>query len=422
MERCNRRGEMMSRRGMLAGSAAAGGLAFAWHARATTRSLDVAYINARLWAGAGSVPVMSAVGIVGDRITVVGTDAVRIATGKTTRIVDLQGAFLIPGMTDCHTHFVLGSLRLSQIALEGVTTPVAFRDAIGERAKALPAGAWLEGGGWDADRWGGELPTAAWIDPVTPDTPVAIFRYDLHIVLLNSLAMKLVGMDRNSPDVPAGIILRDAQGNPTGIFKDAAKDLVLSRVPKPGATQIDAAVRRGVEHGLRHGVTQVHCTEIDWDAFDAVRRLRAADVPGLRFYMFNPLADWERTAAIVRAEGKGDHWVRWGGCKLLFDGSLGSRTALFYEPYLDDPSTRGIVVTKREDLRNWMAAADRAGLHVTTHAIGDEGNDIVLDVMAEVVKENGARDRRFRIEHAQSLSKMAIARFAEQGVIASVQP
>jgi predicted amidohydrolase YtcJ len=415
-------GVVMNRRNMLAGSAATVGLCLIGRAGAATAALDVAYVNARLWTGTGAVPSMGAVGTIGDRIAVVGAGAVRAAMGKTTRIVDLQGAFLMPGMTDCHTHFVLGSQRLSQIALETAATPEAFKAAIAQRAKTTAGGQWLEGGGWDADRWGGELPTAAWIDPVTPDTPVALQRYDLHNVLLNSLAMRLVGIDRNSPDVPGGVIVRDAQGNPTGIFKDAAKELVLSRIPKPSDAQIDAAVWQGIALGLSKGVTQVHCTEIDWVAFDAIKRVRAAGAPGLRFYVYNPLADWERTAAIVKAQGKGDHWVRWGGNKVVFDGSLGSRTALFHEPYLDDPSTRGIVVTKREDLRAWMTAADADGLQVTAHAIGDEGNDIVLDVMAEVVKANGPRDRRFRIEHAQSLTKVAIPRFAQQGVIASVQP
>jgi predicted amidohydrolase YtcJ len=416
-------GGVISRRTLLAGAAAAaGGLAISWRAAAAGTDLDVAYINARLWSGNGSVPAMSAVGTIDERIAAVGAGAVRGATGKRTRVVDLQGAFLMPGMTDCHTHFVLGSLRLSQIALETATTPEAFKAAIAERARATPRGEWLQGGGWDADRWNGELPTAAWIDAMTPDTPVAVQRYDLHLVLLNSLAMKLVGMDRNSPDVPGGVILRDAQGNPTGIFKDTAKDLVFSRIPQPSAAQIDAAMRHGIELGLSKGVTQVHCTEIDWATFEAMRRMHTGGVPAMRFYVFNPLADREKTVALVKAEGKGDHWFRWGASKVVFDGSLGSRTALFYDPYLDEPSTRGIVVTRREDLRAWMGEADKAGLQVSAHAIGDEGNDIVLDVMAEVVKANGARDRRFRIEHAQSLSTAAIPRFAEQGVIASVQP
>lgn len=388
----------------------------------TAQKLDVAYINARIWAGTGERPTYSALGTLGDRIVAVGADAVRAATSSQTRTVDLGGAFVMPGLTDCHVHFTIGSTRLSQVALDGATTPAAFKQQIADAARALPKGEWLQGGGWDADRWDGEMPTRRWVDAVTPDTPVAVQRYDLHMVLMNSLAMKLVGMDRSTPDIPGGVIARDAHGEPTGIFKDAANQLVLSRMPAPTAAQVDGAIRRGIALGLSKGVTQVHCTEVDWVTFESLRRLRPAGVPGLRFYVYHPLSDWEKTVALVQKEGRGDEWFRWGGCKVVFDGSLGSRTALFYKPYLDDPCTRGIIVTERSDLRAWMGAADRAGLQVTAHAIGDEANDIVLDTIAEVASANGPRDRRFRIEHAQHLSPSAIPRFAKQDVIASVQP
>lgn len=412
----------IDRRSVLAGGAAALALGTTRGLRAAAQKLDVAYTNARIWAGTGSNPSLSALGTAGSRIAAVGTEAVRAATGPGTRIVDLGGAFVVPGMTDCHTHFSLGSMRLSQVALESATTPEAFTQQIADAARTLPKGEWLQGGGWDADRWNGDMPTRQWVDATTPDTPVAVQRYDLHMVFMNSAAMKRVGVDRNTADIPGGVIVRDASGEPTGIFKDAAKEMVLSRVPPASAAQIDAAMRRGITLGLSKGLTQVHCTEIDWQTFESMRRLRAAGEPGLRFFVYNPLADWQKTVALVQKEGHGDEWFRWGGCKVVFDGSLGSRTALFYKPYLDDPSTHGIMVTKQDDLREWMGAADKAGLRVTAHAIGDEANDIVLDTMAEVVKANGQRDRRFRIEHAQHLSRAAIPRFAKQGVIASVQP
>lgn len=386
------------------------------------QKLAVAYTNARIWAGTGSQPTHSALGTLGDRIVAVGSEAVSARTSSRTQIVDLDGAFVMPGMTDCHMHFALGSMRLSQVSLESATTPAAFKQQIADAARTLAKGEWILGGGWDADRWDGEMPTRHWIDAATPDTAVAVYRYDLHMVLLNSLAMKLIGVDRSTPDVPGGVIVRDTKGDPTGIFKDAAIEMVFSRIPAPTAAQVDGAIRRGITVALSKGLTQVHCTEVDWVVFESMRRLRATGVPGLRFYVYHPLADWEKTTALVQEEGRGDEWFRWGGSKVVFDGSLGSRTALFYKPYLDDPGTRGIVVTNRTDLRAWMGAADRVGLQVTAHAIGDEANDIVLDTMAEVVAENGQRDRRFRIEHAQHLSGSAIPRFNRQGVIASVQP
>lgn len=412
----------IDRRSLLAGGTAAALLGTRGFAAVAGGTLDVAYVNGRVWTGRSATDRTDAVGTIGNRIAVVGAAAVRARTGKRTRVVDLGGAFVVPGFTDCHTHFTIGSLRLSQVALDGAKTPAEFTAQIAAAARSVPPGRWLQGGGWDADRWGGEMPARAWIDAATPDTPVAVYRYDLHMMLLNTAALKLVGVDRNTADIPGGVIVRDKDGAPTGLVKDAAKDLVVSRIPPASPAEIDAAIHQGIALGLSKGVTRVHCPEIDWNTFEALRRAHYDGDAGLRFYVYNPLRDWEKTAALVRAEGHGSDWFRWGASKVVFDGSLGSRTALFYEPYLDDPTTHGIVVTKREDLRAWMGEADKAGLQVAAHAIGDEANDIVLDTMAEVAAANGSRDRRFRIEHAQTLSPAAIPRFAKQKVIASVQP
>lgn len=384
--------------------------------------LDAAYINAKIWTGAGPDLRTDAIGVKGDRIAAIGADAVRARTGKRTQVIDLKGAFVTPGFIDPHVHFVKASQMLSQASLREAKDPKEFVALIAAAARALPKGQWLEGGNWDQDRWGGEMPHRSWIDAVTPETPVAVIRYDLHMLLLNSLALKLAGIDRNTPDVPGGVIERDASGEPTGIIKDAAKDLVIRAISEPTNDQIDAATRHGIELALSKGVTQVHPTELETISFDSTRRLRARGETGLRFRHYLPLKDYEAQLALIASEGRGDDWVQWGACKVVFDGSLGSRTAKFYEPYADDPSTRGIVVTDPADLKTWLAGADKAGLQVTAHAIGDEANDIVLDTMAAVAKANGARDRRFRVEHVQHMKPHAIARFSEQGIIASVQP
>lgn len=414
---------MIGRRALLgAGVAGAATALMPQRLWAAGGDLDVAYLNARVWTGRGPADRSDAIGTVGRHVAAVGGAAVRARIGRRTRVIDLAGAFVTPGLIDAHTHFTNASFMLSQPSLRDADTPQDFTRRIAEAAKALPAGQWLQGGNWDQDRWGGAMPDRSWIDAVTPDTPVAVIRYDLHMLLLNSLGLRLAGIDRNTPDVPGGVIERDAKGDPTGIIKDAAKDLVLRAIGPSTDAQIDMAVRKGIAVALSKGVTQVHTPELEWITHDSVRRLRAAGAPGLRFYSFLPLMDWERQAALIRAEGRGDDWVRWGGCKVVFDGSLGSRTALFYEPYLDEPGTRGIIVTDPADLKQWMTAADAAGLQVTAHAIGDRANDIVLDTMAAVVAANGKRDRRFRIEHAQHLRPEAISRFAHQDVIASVQP
>lgn len=385
-------------------------------------TLEAAYINGRVWTGAGPAIFSDAIGIKGDRIAAIGADAVRSRTGRSTRIIDLQGAFVTPGFIDPHVHFVTASTMLSQPSLRDAATPKEFIERIASAAKALPEGQWLQGGNWDQDRWGGEMPHKDWIDPATPNTPVAVIRYDLHMLFLNSLALKLAGIDRNTADVPGGVIERDANGEPTGIIKDAAKDLVLRAIGTPSPDQIDATVARGIELALSKGVTQVHPTELDTNSFDSTRRLRMKGETGLRFRHYLPLKDWEAQSDLITREGQGDDWVQWGACKVVFDGSLGSRTARFYEPYADDPATRGIIVTDRGDLTAWITAADKAGLQVTTHAIGDEANDIVLDTLAAVAKANGPRDRRFRVEHVQHMKPHAIPRFKAQNVIASVQP
>lgn len=386
-----------------------------------TGTLDTALVNAQVWTGARG-GMSDAVGISGNRIAALGGRAVRSVTGRRTRVVDCGGAFIMPALTDCHTHFLLGAATLAQPDLLGVRSKADFVERIGAAVRDVPDGQWLTGGPWDEQRWGGELPRKDWVDLVSPDTPIAIPRTDLHSLFLNSAALRLAGIDRNTPDIPGGVIERDAEGEPTGVVKDNAKLRVFEVIPPPTEAVIDEYMRRGIDHALSKGVAQVHNTEIDWSVQDAARRLRETGPTGLRFYSFVPLADWERMAALVGAEGRGDDWVRWGGLKCVSDGSLGARTARFYKPYLDAPTQRGVWTTRVEDMRDWIPAADAAGLAITTHAIGDEANDVVLDIYADAAVRNGQRDRRFRIEHAQHLSPGTWKRMAGQQVIASVQP
>jgi predicted amidohydrolase YtcJ len=383
--------------------------------------LDRAYVNARVWTGART-PRTDAIGIKGNRIAALGASAVRAASGRGTQVIDLKGAFVMPGFIDNHTHFLRGSAMLSQPSLRDAATPQEFARRIGEAAAKLPKGKWLEGGHWDEQLWGGELPRREWIDALTPDTPVAVARLDLHMYLCNAVALKLAGITRDTPDPAGGVIVRDAKGEPTGILKDAAKDLVDRVITPPSDAEIDATLAQGTAYALSKGVTQAHVTELDWTTHHALRRIRARAPLPMRFYSFVPLKDWEKMAAIVAADGRGDDWVRWGGMKGLVDGSLGSRTALFRQPYTDAPDSHGIALEPLDKIEQWIAGADKAGLHVTTHAIGDAANGQLLDIYARITRANGKRDRRFRIEHAQHLDVKDIKRFAAQGVIASVQP
>ena len=401
-----------------------GGIAFAAMSRrlmAQSSGLDLALVNGAVWTGVASAPRTDAIGITGDRIVAIGNDAVLAAITPRTRVVDLKGAFAMPAFLDNHTHFLKGALAETQPELLTAKNRAEFADRIGRAARANPS-QWITGRSWDEQRMGGELPTREWIDAVTPDTPVAVPRTDLHMFLLNTVALHRAGIDFNTPDPEGGVIVRDAQGVPTGILKDNAKLLVQRVIPRPTPEQEESALRAAIAMGHAHGVAQVHVTETDWNAHNALRRTTVARDSGMRFYSFVPLKDWRQIATTVEQEGRGDEWVRWGGVKAVSDGSLGSRTALFRAPYTDAADTAGVRVIPLDELRQNVLDADQAGIHVTVHAIGDLANDDVLDVFETVAATNGQRDRRFRIEHAQHLTAASIPRFKRQSVIASVQP
>ncbi|RVQ66356.1 amidohydrolase [Croceicoccus ponticola] len=416
---------IVDRRRFLAGGTALAAQMVLWRKAALPRSgpmIETAFTNGHVWTGDGAAVFSDALGITGGRIVALGRDAVTALSGPRTQVIDLAGAFVTPGIIDPHVHFTTGALQLSQPVLRDAKNRGQFAEVVARAASALPPGQWITGGNWDNDGWGGELPHRNWIDAVTADTPVAVTRYDLHMVLLNSRALAAIGVDESIAEIAGGVIGRDASGSLTGIFKDAAKDFVLSLIPAESDTMVDAANRTAMQIALSKGITQLCEPGMDWLSFHSMRRIDASGEMPMRFNAMVPLADWSKLARIVADEGKGGDKVRWSGCKAIFDGSLGSRTALFYEPYLDDPTTSGIIVTDPDDLRAWMTDADAAGLQLCIHAIGDKANDTVLDVMDEVAAKNGPRDRRFRIEHAQHLKAEAMPRFASSDVIASVQP
>lgn len=381
------------------------------------------YVNGKVWTGAKGDEFAHAFAVDADRIVAVGNDEkIRALAGRQTQIVDLGGKLVVPGFIDNHTHFVDSALSLASVDLRDAATPAEFSRRISERANARP-GEWITHGNWDHELWGARLPTRQWIDDQTGETPVFVVRLDGHMGLANSAALKLAGIDARTPDPAGGEIIRDAKGEPTGLLKDAAMNAVYGVIPPPSALRIDEALQRGFQEALSHGVTQVHdMSDGNWRALESFRRAHAAGKLGIRVYSFVPIAEWRKMAEFVREHGRGDDWLRWGALKGFVDGSLGSTTAWFYEPYDDAPETRGLTMVDPQELAKQLQDADRAGLHVAVHAIGDRANDWLLDTYERIARENGARDRRFRIEHAQHLRPAAFARYATLGVIASMQP
>ena len=389
----------------------------------SAESADLVIRNARIWTGIPAAPWSSALAIRGDRIVAVGgLPEVNPQVGADTEIIDSPAGLVLPGFIDSHVHLLSSGFELSSIQLRDAQSPEEFVRRIGEFSANLAPGTWIEGGTWDHQNWGGELPHRDWIDPVTADRPVFVTRLDGHMALANSKALALAGIDRDTPDVEGGEIVRDASGEPTGILKDNAMERVLRVLPEPTADQRDQALERAMDYLLAQGVTTVHTMGYDWSEWEVFRKAHDAGRLRTRIYSVVPIADWQRLAAAVESGGRGDDWLRIGGLKGFMDGSLGSHTAAFFEPFEDAPDDRGLFVTPPAQMREWALAADAAGLQLLIHAIGDRANAELLDIFAAAAEGNGPRDRRFRIEHAQHLRPSEIGQIAALGIIPSMQP
>ena len=335
--------------------------------------------------------------------------------------IDAHGQMVTPGFIDSHVHFLGGGFQLASVQLRDATTPAEFVRRIKEFAATVPAGTWITGGDWDHQLWGGELPRHEWVDSVTPNNPVWIGRLDGHMGLANALAMRKAKVSSATKDVSGGTIVRDASGTPTGIFKDNAQDMLGKAMPDPSPGMNDRALNAAMKYVAEQGVTSVAHMGT-WDDLAVFERAHKAGTLRTRISAAVPLATWERLRDTVDARGRGDDWLHIGGLKGFTDGSLGSHTAAFLEPYTDVPSDTGLWVTQPADLYAWTWGADKAGLQVIVHAIGDRAIRTQLDIYQRVEREDGARDRRFRIEHAQHIAPSDIPRFASLDVIASMQP
>lgn len=393
----------------------------------TTPNADLALINGQVWTGSKSAPWAEAVASRGERIIAVGsTSEIKKLIGPSTRVIDLAGKLALPGFIDDHTHFIDSGFHLLSVDLRDSATPQEFADRIKRKAEKLPPGRWITGGDWDHERWpGGPLPTKELIDAYTPRTPVFVSRLDGHMALANSLALKMAKVTKETKDPPGGTIVRDPKtGEPTGVLKDDAMGLVYSVIPNPTAAEYDEALTAALAEAARVGLTSIHDIT-PWGHYDVYKRFRESNRLTVRVYARTPMSQWKKQADLVARRGAGDQWLRLGGLKAFMDGSLGSTTALFFEPFTDAPNTSGLMLEDNSPegkLKRDIKDADKAGLQCSIHAIGDRANNILLNYFEAVARENGPRDRRLRIEHAQHLLASDIPRFTRLGVIASMQP
>jgi hypothetical protein len=393
----------------------------------TKPAADLIIQNAHIWTVDPSLPEAEAVAILGDRIVALGSSAqVDAWRGPQTHVIDAGGKRLLPGFNDAHVHFTDGGSQLDSVDLKDAISPQEFARRIVARAAKTAKGEWVLGGDWDETKWNpAELPTKELIDAVTPETPVAVNRYDGHMVLANSLALKLAGITAQTPDPAGGVIVRDRAGNPTGALKDAAQDLLFKAVPALSHDQRRRAIERALQHAASLGLTSVQHMNPDYADIAIYSELLDEGKLTTRIYAAPLITQVDDQTKIGIRRAFGGPYLRIGAVKAYADGSLGSSTAYFFEPYSNQPGNRGLLSDEMHPIalmQDRMMRADAAGLQICTHAIGDAGISAILDLYTQIEKEHGSRDRRWRIEHAQHIAAKDFDRFARLHVIASVQP
>lgn len=388
---------------------------------------DIIYFNGSIWTVDPGQPWAEAVAVKDGVFTKVGTSAeVLKSSGPDTERIDLEGAFVCPGFIDSHTHFIEGGFALLSVNLRDAATKEEFVRRIADKAAALDEGRWILNGDWDHQNFNPvELPEKGWIDAVTPNNPVCVNRLDGHMILANSLALEKAGITRSTESPVGGEIVHDPEtGEPTGILKDAAMDLVAEVIPEYAFEEKVEAALRAMDHARARGVTSIHDMAYE-DNVDVYAHIISKGEPSTRVCVYVQITEIGRFDQIKAKVPAGSTFLKLGGLKGFVDGSLGSSTALFFEPYVDDPSKSGLLYSHMFPegiMEERLMKADELGLQAAVHAIGDKANAMILDIYQKVQESHGPRDRRWRIEHAQHLRPQDIPRFGKLGIIASVQP
>jgi hypothetical protein len=384
----------------------------------------------RIWTGEDEPREADAIVLDGDRILFVGGSDEALRRAGTARRIELRGRRVVPGFIDAHVHFLAGGDELLAPDLRSARSEEEFARRLGEAAARVPKGTWLTSGAWDHENWpGAHLPTRAVLDRFTPEHPVFVSRLDGHMAVANSLAIERARVRGQTPDPPGGTIVRDARGDPEGVFKDTAMALIARHVPAWDDRQRLARARAALRHAASLGVTGVHDMNegyADLETFQALHRHGALTA---RITEHTPIGSHERWGAVRVQRGFGDQWLKVNGLKGFADGSLGSTTAWFFAPYDDAPGTSGLAMPALlagGAMEEQVRSCTRLWLQVAIHAIGDRANRSVLEILERVGKDaelgEALRALRPRIEHCQHLHPNDVARFRQLGVVASMQP
>jgi predicted amidohydrolase YtcJ len=389
-------------------------------------------IHAKILTINDAQPYAEAVAIAGETILFVGSneDVQSYIDPAKTRVIDARGRLVTPGFNDAHVHFVQGGRSMLEVDLNHADTLADVQQAVKARAAELAPGTLIRGRGWDHERF----PDKAWpsketLDAVAPHHPVALSRTDGHSIWVNSLVLRRAGLTRSTPDPPGGTIVRDPNtGEPTGILKESAQGLLklddyYGRSDTEQRELDEQSLEKALAEARRTGVTSIQHLNAGHELFARFREEGRLTVR-VTFNM-TLTADAQRLRAYERLRRRfppESNWIRFGYLKDFIDGTLGSGTALMFEPFKDDPSTAGLPQMSYVELERRVLTADRLGFQIGIHAIGTRGNRWVLNAYEKAQQTNGRRDSRHRIEHAQILADEDIPRFAKLDVIASMQP
>lgn len=388
---------------------------------------ELLFVNGNLWTQDARWPVATAVATQGTRILAVGGDAgLRTLAGPRTEIVDLHGARVLPGLTDAHFHFQLWALARQQLNLTGAPALAAVQTALAAATQQTPPGQWIRGQGWNETDWPlARLLTRHDLDAAAPHHPVILWRSDLHLAAVNTAALRLAGISAATPNPPAGVIDREPDGQPSGVLRDHAIELVQAVLPAPDTATVDAAMRSAIAAAHRLGLTGIHDFRIgdaaeSRDALHTWQRLHAAGDLALRVWLMLDGTLLDEVVQLGLRSGFGDDLLRIGGLKYFADGSLGARTAWMLEPYNDGGT--GLPVVPMAQLADAIRRADAAGLTVGIHAIGDRALRELLDVFSKALPAHRVATLPHRIEHVQHSTAPDLLRLGQLGLVASVQP